>query len=107
MSLQRSIAKKKNRALIGQTLEVLVEGPSEEHDLVMKGRHAGQAPEIDGSVYLSHGEARPGEMRRVRITHASDWDLVGDLQCDAAPTPKRRVGLKLLPDSPERRWQGG
>ena len=69
------------------------------------GRHAGQAPEIDGSVYLSHGEARPGEMRRVRITHASDWDLVGDLQCDAPPTPKRRVGLKLLPESPERRWQ--
>ncbi len=55
-----SIAREKNRALIGRELEVLVEGPSEEHELVMKGRHAGQAPEIDGSVYLSEGESSRG-----------------------------------------------
>ena len=72
MALQRSIAREKNRALVGRELEVLVEGPSEEHELVMKGRHAGQAPEIDGSVYLSEGEAHAGEMRRVRIVQASD-----------------------------------
>jgi ribosomal protein S12 methylthiotransferase len=97
MAMQRRIAREKNRALVGSELEVLVEGASEEHELVMKGRHAGQAPEIDGSVYLSEGEARPGEMRRVRITHASDWDLVGDLLGQAAPTPaKKRVALKML-----------
>jgi ribosomal protein S12 methylthiotransferase len=80
MGMQRKIAREKNRALIGSELEVLVEGPSEEHELVMKGRHAGQAPEIDGSVYLSEGESHAGEMRRVRIVQASDWDLVGELQ---------------------------
>src|SRR5271165_2683273 len=53
MGLQRKIAREKNRALLGTELDVLVEGPSEEHELVMKGRHAGQAPEIDGGVYLS------------------------------------------------------
>lgn len=76
---------------------MLVEGPSDEHELAMKGRHAGQAPEIDGSVYLSEGHAAPGELRRVRISHASDWDLVGDL-LDPAPRPakKKRVGLKML-----------
>jgi ribosomal protein S12 methylthiotransferase len=97
MAIQRRIAREKNLALVGSELEVLVEGPSEEHDLVMKGRHAGQAPEIDGSVYLSEGHAAPGEMRRVRISHASDWDLVGDL-LDSAPHPakKKRVGLKML-----------
>jgi len=58
---------------------VLVEGPSEEHDLVMMGRHRGQAPDIDGQVYLSGGEVLPGQMRRVRVTQASDYDLVGDL----------------------------
>ena len=79
MGMQRKIAREKNRALIGQELEVLVEGPSEEHELVMKGRHAGQAPDIDGSVYLSEGESHAGEMRRVRIAQASDWDLVGEL----------------------------
>jgi ribosomal protein S12 methylthiotransferase len=80
MGMQRKIARDKNRALIGTELDVLVEGPSEEHELVMKGRHAGQAPEIDGGVYLSEGEAHAGEMRRVRIVQASDWDLVGELQ---------------------------
>jgi ribosomal protein S12 methylthiotransferase len=105
MALQRRIAREKNRGLVGSELDVLVEGPSEEHELVMKGRHAGQAPEIDGSVYLSNGEARPGEMRRVRITHASDWDLVGDLLGEATPALKPRVALRLIPESPERRWQ--
>src|SRR5580698_10261181 len=79
LGLQRGIAREKNRALVGRELEVLVEGPSEDHELVMKGRHAGQAPEIDGGVYLSEGEAHAGEMRKVRIVQASDWDLVGEL----------------------------
>jgi len=46
----------------------------------MMGRHSGQAPEIDGCVYLSGGSALPGEMRRVLITQASDYDVVGELQ---------------------------
>ena len=89
LALQRSIAREKNRALVGRELEVLVEGPSEEHELVMKGRHAGQAPEIDGSVYLSEGEAHAGEMRRVRVVQASDWDLVGEL-VDPVAARRRR-----------------
>jgi ribosomal protein S12 methylthiotransferase len=97
MSLQRGIARAKNKRLVGQTLEVLVEGMSEEHEFVLKGRHRGQAPEIDGQVYLSEGEAKAGQLRRVRIDQASDYDLVGAL-IDEAPTPKkRRVGLRVLP----------
>lgn len=105
MAKQRRIARKSNQALIGRELEVLVEGPSEEHELVMKGRHAGQAPEIDGSVYLSEGEARAGEIRRVRIVQASDWDLVGELQGQAAPSGPKRVTLKVLGEPRETRWQ--
>jgi len=104
MSIQRRIAHKKNHALIGRELEVLVEGTSDEHEFVQMGRHRGQAPDIDGQVYLSGGEARPGEIRRVRITQASDYDLVGELldQDDegapiAAPAGKRRVSLRVLP----------
>ena len=104
MSLQRGISHAKNQALVGKEMEVLVEGQSDEHEFVMMGRHAGQAPEIDGQVYLSGGEARPGEIRRVMITQASDYDLVGEL-CDpdatpsvtpSGPAPKRRVGLRVL-----------
>ena len=84
------IAREKNRALVGRELDVLVEGPSEEHELVMKGRHAGQAPEIDGRCTCREGEARAGEMRRVRITQASDYDLVGELLDDGAARRRAR-----------------
>ena len=86
MSLQRRISRRKNRALVGRELDVLVEGPSEESEFVMVGRHAGQAPEIDGVVYLSEGLVQPGEMRRARITKATDYDLLGAVQDDAATT---------------------
>jgi ribosomal protein S12 methylthiotransferase len=112
MSLQRSIAHRKNKALVGRELEVLVEGASDEHEFVLMGRHAGQAPDIDGQVYLSGGESwssapRPGEMLRVVITQASNYDLVGELvDADGAGAkprvreadakPGRRVGLRVL-----------
>jgi ribosomal protein S12 methylthiotransferase len=107
MGIQRKIARDKNKALIGRELEVLVEGPSEEHELVMKGRHAGQAPEIDGSVYLSEGESFAGEMRRVRIAQASDFDLVGELLDEpAAKKQGRKVALKVIGSGGgETRWQ--
>ena len=82
MELQRKIAARKNAARIGQELDVLVEGTSDQHDWVLQGRHAGQAPEIDGVVYLSGSESRPGQLCRVRVTDASDYDLVGEVILD-------------------------
>jgi ribosomal protein S12 methylthiotransferase len=108
LGIQRRIAREKNRALVGQELDVLVEGPSDEHELVMKGRHPGQAPDIDGSVYLSEGEAAPGQIRRVRVVQASDWDLVGELLDEgspAAPLAARRVSLKVIGSPGETRWR--
>lgn len=100
MTIQRKISQKKSEALLGRELDVLVDGPSDEHEYVMMGRHAGQAPDIDGQVYLSGGEAQPGELRRVRISQSSDYDLVGELIDDdrltiTAPSPKR-VRLQIL-----------
>jgi ribosomal protein S12 methylthiotransferase len=113
MALQRPIAHAKNQKLVGMTLEVLVEGTSDEHEYVLMGRHAGQAPEIDGQVYLSGGEATPGTLRRVQITQASDYDLVGELIGEDQPEVRRvlegtaegpagqvrRVGLRVVPAS--------
>ena len=45
----------------------------------MVGRHSGQAPEVDGVVYLGRGELRPGELVTVRITDAQAYDLVGEV----------------------------
>jgi ribosomal protein S12 methylthiotransferase len=48
---------------------------SDEHEYVMMGRHAGQAPDIDGQVYLSGGGGAAREIRRVQITQASDLTI--------------------------------
>jgi ribosomal protein S12 methylthiotransferase len=98
MSLQRKIARAANSKRIGRELDVLVEGPSDEHELVMKGRHPGQAPDIDGQVYLSGGEVMAGQIRRVRVEQASDYDLVGQVidDGDASASKKKRVALKVL-----------
>jgi ribosomal protein S12 methylthiotransferase len=98
MDIQRPISRRKNEALIGRELVVLVEGPSEDSPLVMAGRHAGQAPEIDGTVYLSGGEARPGELCRARISQASDYDLVGEVaEVEDAPDLPPRVAPRASP----------
>jgi ribosomal protein S12 methylthiotransferase len=81
MKIQRAISKRKLRALVGQELDVLIEGESDESELLLVGRHAGQAPDIDGRVHLINGTGQAGEIHRARITHSADYDLVGDLSC--------------------------
>jgi ribosomal protein S12 methylthiotransferase len=90
MSVQRAISKKHQKKLVGRELEVLVEGPSEESELVMAGRHAGQAPDIDGLVYLSGEPVLPDELVKARVTKASDYDLVADV-LEKLPLPKART----------------
>jgi ribosomal protein S12 methylthiotransferase len=63
--------------MIGRVVEVLVEGASEETEHLLVGRHAQQAPEIDGLTYVNDGVAYPGELVKLEITDASDYDLVG------------------------------
>lgn len=105
MALQRPLARKKNRALVGQTLDVLVEGASAEHEFVMQGRHAGQAPDIDGVVYLSGATVHPGTMVRVEITQSADYDLVGEVLLDEGPAlaapakPRRKVALRTFSET--------
>ncbi|MEZ4288394.1 MAG: 30S ribosomal protein S12 methylthiotransferase RimO [Polyangiales bacterium] len=79
MALQRPISRDRLQARIATELDVLVDGVSDESDLLLEGRWWGQAPEVDGKIYLANGEARPGEIRRALVTDASDYDLVADL----------------------------
>lgn len=97
MAVQRRISKAKNGELIGQEMRILVEGPSAETDLLWQGRLQTQAPEIDGICYINDfGETEPrvGEMRRIRITEAHDYDVVGEL-VDAGE--ERRASSALNP----------
>ena len=69
---------KKNRRLIGSLQRVLIEGLNEENDMLL-GRTFFQAPDIDGIVYITEGEAAIGEMVEVKITDASEYDLFGKI----------------------------
>ena len=85
LALQRKLSLAKNRARVGQRLQVLVEGASEESELVMVGRHAGQAPDVDGVVYLSHGPVAPGTFCFAKVVSATDYDLLAE--AEPAPEP--------------------
>ena len=91
MALQNGIAREQQRALVGRRLEVLVEGRAEETEHLLAGRHAQQAPEIDGVTYLNEGVAYPGEIVTVEITDAHDYDLVGRV----VARDERRAGRRL------------
>jgi ribosomal protein S12 methylthiotransferase len=87
MALQKKISRANNKKLIGREFPVLLEGPSQETEMLWECRLPSQAPEIDGVCYvndLGDGEASPGQFRRLRITEAHDYDLVGEL-VDEAP----------------------
>ena len=79
MALQRQISYELNRGLVGREVQVLMEYPSQESDLVMVGRHRGQAPDVDGVVYVGRGTLQPGDLVTVRITEAHAYDLVGEV----------------------------
>ncbi|MBK7959845.1 MAG: 30S ribosomal protein S12 methylthiotransferase RimO [Bdellovibrionales bacterium] len=79
MEVQQNISREKHREFVGKTVEVVVEGLSEETDLLLQGRTSQQAPEIDGVVLINDGEARIGEFVRVKITDSMEYDLIGEI----------------------------
>lgn len=80
MELQEEIRQAKQEARIGEEIEVLVEGVSDESEFLLDGRHEGQAPGIDGKVILTDGSAEPGSFVRARVTQAEAVDLVASLE---------------------------
>jgi ribosomal protein S12 methylthiotransferase len=83
MERQQEIHYDKMAGLLGEELEVLVDGTSDEHEWVLEGRYYGQAPEIDGTVLLSIEdpslEVAPGDLVKARVTAHADYDLVASV----------------------------
>jgi ribosomal protein S12 methylthiotransferase len=79
MRAQADISRAQHLKLVGRVIPVLIEGLSEETDLLLKGRTQQQAPEIDGVVLITGGQAAVGSIVPVRITDAHDYDLVGEI----------------------------
>jgi ribosomal protein S12 methylthiotransferase len=79
MRTQARVSFKHNRTLVDSEEDVLVEGYSEETELLLKGRSSRQAPDVDGLVYITAGNANVGDIVRLKITDSSDYDLIGEI----------------------------
>jgi len=80
MQIQKQISRQRKKHLQGHEFDVVLEGPSEESDLLLEGRSAMHAPEIDGKLYIAEvPEAlipQAGEFYRCQVTETHDYDLV-------------------------------
>ncbi|MEO6924452.1 MAG: MiaB/RimO family radical SAM methylthiotransferase, partial [Bryocella sp.] len=80
MKLHQKISARKKAEWIGREVDLLVEGESEETDLLWEGRTLLHAPEIDGKVFINdfglHETLVPGTFYRAQITESHDYDLV-------------------------------
>ncbi len=74
---QDRIAWERQKNLYGTVQTVLVDGPSEDPAFPWEGRTAGQAPEIDGVVYLTDRSLTPGRFAQARIVEVEGYELVG------------------------------
>jgi len=83
MQIQRGISRRRKKALVGKEFDLLLHGTSEESELLLEGRTAMHAPEIDGKVYVNDVPdgvtPQPGEFYRCRITESHDYDLVATI----------------------------
>jgi ribosomal protein S12 methylthiotransferase len=79
MGLQKRLVAQRQRARVGERARIVVDGPSSDHTLVLKGRLSSQAPDIDASVFLTDcdpSSLRPGDFAEVEIVGARDYDLL-------------------------------
>jgi len=83
MQLQKRISRRRRKQWIGREIEVMLEGPSEETELLWEARTAAHAPEIDGKVFINdfgeHTDPEPGSFYRAIVEETHDYDLVARL----------------------------
>lgn len=77
--IQARVLENKLKDWVGRELEVLIEGTHEETDLLLAGRHYGQAPDIDNKTYINKGWAEKGQFAKVRIEEVLGTDLLGEI----------------------------
>jgi ribosomal protein S12 methylthiotransferase len=77
MEIQREVAKDNAAKYVGRTIEVLVERYDGRSDVFI-GRSQYDAPEVDGEVFITNCPVQIGEMSKVKITHAYEYDLSGE-----------------------------
>lgn len=76
LSTQKRISARRNRERVGERVLVLIEGAHPESELLLKGRLATQAPDVDGAVIVNDGTAPAGSFVTCEVTEAHAYDLV-------------------------------
>lgn len=79
MTVQQEISLKRNRQKIGQILSVIVEGKSTENREINVGRTEFDAPDIDGNIYFTGPDLISGDVVKVKVTGAQEYDLIGEV----------------------------
>ncbi len=79
LSVQQEVSARRLQSRVGDTLRVLIEEPSEESEHLWRGRHQGQAPDIDGHVLIRGGEVARGKMALVKLESAMEYDYIGQV----------------------------
>jgi ribosomal protein S12 methylthiotransferase len=79
VTLQAGISKRKLQQVVGHRLPVLIEGHSDETQMLLKGRTSTMAPDVDAQVLINKGMGVAGEIMPVLITEAHTYDLVGEI----------------------------
>ncbi len=107
MAIQKKISTRKLKARVGETLQVMLEGPSKDTDLIWEARLEGMAPEIDGKVYVTEFAGvndaaelpAPGTIATIEITEAKAYDLIGRVTAFEKPDEhsKRRPAVAPSP----------
>ena len=79
LEAQQEISRRRLARFVGRELEILIEGAHPETELLLRGRTAYQAPDVDGMVIITEGTVAQGELRKALITDSHDYDLVARL----------------------------
>ena len=96
MQLQQAISREVNRSFLDKTVEVIVEGISEENGNFWYGRSYADAPEVDGLVYINPNGSHiyPGDIIHTQIVDTMEYDLVGEIR--SQKTENRRQKTQYL-----------
>jgi len=94
VAAQLKMSRKRNKQWIGRKVKAVIEGYHPESKLLLRARHSGQCPDIDGQILINdaRGVTAFGQIHDVEITDASDYDLVGRV---VTAHPRKTSSCKL------------
>lgn len=97
-SVQQKVLEGTQNKLLGKKLRVVVEGYHPDSEYLMRGRHQGQCPEIDGEIIINDGRKVTafGEWYEVEITDSAGYDLIGRVLGPINSQAKKQNKLAML-----------